>query len=310
MNNEKRPIKLISGIVTFVLAAVVMLVSYKAGLFSGGSETSSVADVATYSSFDMSAVPEYSGRLYTLINSNEPFFTEGDMTTKAFESYSELDSLGRCGTAYANICLEIMPTEPRGNISSVKPTAWQHVEYDFVDGRSLYNRCHLIAHSLAGEDANEKNLITGTRAMNAEAMVPFENMVADYVKETGNHVLYRVTPVFEGANLLASGVLMEGYSVEDGGEGIEFCVFCYNVQPGVEIDYANGKSRVAESEGSVSFSSADTVETYVLNTKTMKFHLPGCSNIAEITEANKKEVTCRRGDLIDEGYVPCGGCKP
>ncbi|MBQ7669119.1 MAG: DNA/RNA non-specific endonuclease [Clostridia bacterium] len=260
--------------------------------------------------FDLSAVPEYSGKAYVAVNSNKPYFTGSDVTTKPFEKYSSLDSLGRCGVAYANICKEIMPTEKRGEIYSVKPTGWQHVEYDFVDGLSLYNRCHLIAHSLAGEDANEKNLITGTRYLNTEGMLPFENMVGDYVKETENHVLYRVTPVFEGANLIATGVLMEGYSVEDGGDGIEFCVFCYNLQPGVEIDYSNGKSRAAEKKNSYSFSSDDVTATYVLNEKTKKFHTPDCSYIADIAKENRKTVTCRRGDLVDQGYVACGGCKP
>lgn len=260
--------------------------------------------------FDLSSVPEYSGKAYVAVNSNKPYFKDSDVTTKPFEKYSALDSLGRCGVAYANVCREIMPTEKRGDIYSVKPTGWQHVEYDFVDGLSLYNRCHLIAHSLAGEDANEKNLITGTRYFNTEGMLPFENMVCDYVKETGNHVLYRVTPVFEGANLIATGVLMEGYSVEDGGEGIEFCVFCYNLQPGVEIDYSNGKSRVAEKKNSYSFSSDDVTANYVLNEKTKKFHTPDCPYVEDIAKENRKTVTCRRGDLVDQGYVACGGCKP
>ena len=160
-----------------------------------------------------------------------PGFTEEDLTLEAFEFYSELDGLGRCGTAYANICQELMPTEKREDIGRVKPTGWQSVQYGNVDGRSLYNRCHLIGFQLAGENANEKNLITGTRYMNVDGMLPFENMVADYVKETGNHVLYRVTPVFEGA---------EPMSVEDGGEGVYFNVYAYNVQPGIGIDYATG----------------------------------------------------------------------
>ncbi len=261
-------------------------------------------------SFNYADVPEYSGGEYVVLNSNKPYFKDQEKTTDVFENYSELDSLGRCGVAYANICPELMPTQKRGEIYSVKPSGWQHVEYDFVDGASLYNRCHLIAHSLAGEDANEKNLITGTRYMNTEGMNPFENMVVDYVKETGNHVLYRVTPVYEGSNLVASGVLMEGWSVEDEGGGICYCVFCYNVQPGVEIDYSNGKSRLAEKEGSYKFSSNDVVDTYILNTKTLKFHMPYCENVEEINKAYKKEYTGRRGDLIAEGYVPCKGCNP
>ena len=188
----------------------------------------------------LTELPEYSGEPYIEINGNVPGFTEEDLTLEAFEFYSELDGLGRCGAAYANICQELMPTEKREDIGRVKPTGWQSVQYDNVDGRSLYNRCHLIGFQLAGENANEKNLITGTRYMNVEGMLPFENLVADYVKETGNHVLYRVTPVFEGAELVARGVQMEAMSVEDGGEGVYFNVYAYNVQPDIGIDYATG----------------------------------------------------------------------
>lgn len=187
-------------------------------------------------------VPEYSGEPYVVLQDNWPDFDAGDLTTEAFETYSELDELGRCGVAYANICLEIMPTEPRGEIGQVKPTGWHTVKYDCVDGKYLYNRCHLIGYQLAGENANRQNLITGTRYLNVTGMLPFENMVDDYVEETENHVLYRVTSVFEGDNLVASGVQMEAFSVEDDGEGICFNVFVYNVQPGIGIDYATGES--------------------------------------------------------------------
>lgn len=187
-------------------------------------------------------IPAYSGSPYVEINGNIPFFTNDELTTKSFEQYSPLDALGRCGVAYACIGIDIMPTEPRGPIGSVKPSAWQSVKYDFVDGKYLYNRCHLIAFQLAGENANEKNLITGTRYMNTTGMIPFENMVADYVKETENHVLYRVTPIFHQNNLLASGVLIEAQSVEDKGKDICFCVYVYNVQPGVIINYLNGNN--------------------------------------------------------------------
>ena len=187
-------------------------------------------------------IPEWSGAAYVELEDNQPGFTKEEMTLEAFEDYSELDYLGRCGVAYANICLEIMPTEPRGDIGQVKPSGWQTVKYDCVDGKYLYNRCHLIGYQLAGENANKQNLITGTRYMNVEGMLPFENMVDGYVEETGNHVLYRVTPVFEGRNLLASGVKLEAFSVEDEGEGICFNVYIYNVQPGITIDYATGES--------------------------------------------------------------------
>lgn len=200
----------------------------------------------TYSAISIEDVPEYSGQPYVIINDNEPYFDKDDLTTQTFEKYSSLDSLGRCGVAYANIGEETMPTEKRGNIGMIKPSGWQIKKYDFIDGKYLYNRCHLIGYQLSGENANEKNLITGTRYMNIEGMLPFENQVADYVQETGNHVLYRVTPVFEGNHLVADGVLMEAMSVEDRGLDIEFNVFVYNVQPHVKIDYQTGKSSLDE----------------------------------------------------------------
>lgn len=192
--------------------------------------------------------PEYSGQAYTVINGNVPFFDEEEKTTRSFETYSELDSLGRCGVAYANVSRELMPTEDRGEIGSIKPSGWQQAKYEGIVNSSppyLYNRCHLIAYCLTAENANKKNLITGTRYMNVEGMLPFEKKVARYLDKNDNHVLYRVTPIFEGDNLLVSGVLIEAYSVEDNGAGICFCVFCYNVQPGVEIDYRTGKNWVA-----------------------------------------------------------------
>lgn len=194
----------------------------------------------SYVSLD--AIPAYDGRAYVAVNNNEPFFTDSDMITTAFENYSDLDSLGRCGVAYANICKDIMPTEERGKIGMIKPSGWHTVKYDVIKDRYLYNRCHLIGYQLAGENANPKNLITGTRYLNVEGMLPFENLVADYVNNTGNHVLYRVTPMFSGSNLVANGVLIEAKSVEDNGGGILFNVYCYNVQPGVGINYENGDS--------------------------------------------------------------------
>lgn len=194
----------------------------------------------SYVSLD--AIPAYDGKAYVAVNNNEPFFTDSDMTTTAFENYSDLDSLGRCGVAYANICKDIMPTEERGKIGMIKPSGWHTVKYDVIKDRYLYNRCHLIGYQLAGENANPKNLITGTRYLNVEGMLPFENLVADYVNNTGNHVLYRVTPMFLGSNLVANGVLIEAKSVEDNGGGILFNVYCYNVQPGVGINYENGDS--------------------------------------------------------------------
>ena len=192
-------------------------------------------------------IEPYSGLPYVEINNNVPYFSESDLTTEAFEMYSDLDELGRCGVAYANVCADIMPTGERGKIGKIKPSGWRTVKYNgVIDGNYLYNRCHLIGYQLSGENDNDKNLITGTRYMNVEGMLPFENMVADYVIESGNHVIYRVTPIFEGDNLLASGVLMEAESVEDEGSGILFCVYAYNVQPGIIIDYASGESRLDE----------------------------------------------------------------
>ena len=192
--------------------------------------------------FANETIPEYSGNPYVELNGNLPYFTDEELSTTAFELYSELDSLGRCGAGYANICKEIMPTEERGSIGMVKPTGWHTVKYDCIADRYLYNRCHLIGYQLAGENANEKNLITGTRYLNVDGMLPFENEVADYVNDTDNHVLYRVTPVFSGDNLLASGVIIEAKSVEDNGAGVQFNVYCYNVQPGISIDYTTGES--------------------------------------------------------------------
>lgn len=189
-------------------------------------------------------IPAYSGQAYVAVNGNEPFFTQEDLTTTSYETYAPLDGLGRCGPAEACVGQDLMPTEPRGRISSVKPTGWQVSKYDFVDGQSLYNRCHLIGYQLTAENANRQNLITGTRYLNVTGMLPFENLVADYVRETGNHVLYRVTPIFDGTELVARGVLMEGWSVEDSGQGVCFNVYCYNVQPGVIIDYATGDNEL------------------------------------------------------------------
>lgn len=204
---------------------------------------SNIVDNSSEKSYDMSSIPEFDGEnAYVILNNNEPNFTKEDMVTESFESYSELDSLGRCGVAFANVGKDIMPTEERGSIGQVKPTGWHTIKYDNVDGKYLYNRCHLLGYQLTGENANKKNLITGTRYLNIDGMLGFENMIADYVKETGNHVLYRVTPVFVGDELVCRGVQMEALSVEDNGEGVKFNVFAYNAQPGIEIDYATGDS--------------------------------------------------------------------
>lgn len=235
-----------SYIISFVLCMLLVI-----GCFIGYLNTppedeelpNDVPSVLEDSKFDYRKIPKFDGENpYVIVNGNKPYFPESMYKTRAYESYGKLDALGRCTTAVANIGSELMPTEERGSIGSVKPTGWVTAKYDFVDGKYLYNRCHLIGFQLTGENANKKNLITGTRYMNTEGMLPFENMVADYIKETDNHVLYRVTPIFVDSELVARGVLMEGYSVEDNGEGISFCVFCYNNQPQVEIDYQTGES--------------------------------------------------------------------
>lgn len=259
---------------------------------------------------DPGSIPEFSGNPFRVVNDNVPCFSAQELTTESYEFYSELDALGRCGVTIASVGKDIMPTEERGSIGSVKPTGWHTVKYDIVDGKYLYNRCHLIGFQLTGENANTKNLITGTRYLNVQGMLPFENMVADYVKETGNHVAYRVTPIFIGDSLLALGVQMEAYSVEDDGEGICFNVFCYNAQPGIKIDYSNGESSLSESETSGNESSESEKTLYVLNKSTKKFHYPSCSSAKKIAEHNYDEREATREELIDDGYVPCGICKP
>lgn len=198
------------------------------------------------SKISLSDIPDFTNKAYVELNDNVPDFSEDEITTESFEEYSELDSLGRCGTAFACVGKDIMPTVERGAIGMIKPSGWHTVKYNNVDGKYLYNRCHLIGYQLTGENANVKNLITGTRYLNIEGMLPFENIVADYVQNTNNHVMYRVTPIFEGDNLVASGVQMEAFSVEDNGEGISFNVYCYNSQPDITIDYATGDSWLKE----------------------------------------------------------------
>lgn len=301
------------------------------------------ASDTTIQTLSVDEIPAYSGQAAIEINQNVPGFTESDYTTEAFEQYSPLDGLGRCGIAYACVGEEIMTTEERGAIGMVKPSGWHTVKYDFVDGKYLYNRCHLIAYMLSGENANTENLITGTRYMNTEGMLPYENQVADYVHDTGNHVLYRVTPLYEGDNLVASGVEIEASSVEDKGKSLSFHVYCYNVQPGVTIDYATGDSALAEdlatenvqetaqetsvadgkqsSENAVAAVQEETSaeqdgghakeeQDYVLNKNTKKFHYPWCSSADDIKKKNRKDFTGTREEVISQGYVPCKRCNP
>lgn len=267
-------------------------------------ETSDKLSDTPSTSYDLESIPEYSGEPYVTIHDNVPFFSEEEFTTDAFETYSELDDLGRCGTAYANICEEIMPTEKRGKIGMIKPSGWHTVKYTGIDGNYLYNRCHLIGYQLSAENANEKNLITGTRYLNVTGMLPFENMVADYVNETGNHVLYRVTPIYNQENLVADGVLMEAQSVEN--DDLAFCVYCYNVQPGIEIDYHTGDSKSSETEQP----SKTSEDLYVLNRNTKKFHRPNCSSVQDIKPKNKQEFSGNTKALIQQGYSPCKNCNP
>lgn len=314
-------------------------------------EASGKAPVGTgsASAVKISNIPAYSGKAYVVINNNQPNFSSSELTTVGYEKYSSLDSLGRCGVALASCGEEIMPAdgEERGSISSIKPSGWVQAKYSNVSGGYLYNRCHLIGWQLSAENANNKNLITGTRYMNTEGMLPFENMVADYINETGNHVAYRITPVYDGNNLVASGVQMEAYSVEDDGEGICFNVYCYNVQPGVKINYATGassadgssaaettkaasKASTTTTKASSGTTKSSTVTTtkkqasttttksqssvssndYILNTNSKKFHYSWCGSVKQMSDKNKSEYSGSRDDLISKGYTPCGNCDP
>ena len=265
-------------------------------------------------------IPDYTDKPYVEINGNEPFFEESEITDEAYEIYSDLDALGRCGVAMACLGLELAPTEEREDIGSVYPSGWEYGgvsnnrEYDFG---YLYNRCHLIGFQLAGENANEKNLITGTRYMNVEGMLPFENRVDDYIEDTENHVMYRVTPIYDGYNYLADGVLMEALSVEDGGLGVEFCVFIYNVQPGIEINYFTGQNRkVGDTATSINpddipgSQGGDIDITFIVNKSSKKFHRPDASCINGMKDENREITSKNRQDLIDDGYNPCKTCKP
>ena len=256
-------------------------------------------------SISLEEVPAYDGEAYVELEGNVPTFTQEELEQFPVEEYSPLDLLGRCGAAQATVGLDTMPTEERGEIGQVKPSGWQLAKYDCVDGKYLYNRCHLIGYQLTGENANEENLITGTRYMNVEGMLPFEDLVADFVKETGYHVLYRSTPIFDGDDLVASGVRMEAWSVEDQGDGVCFDVYVYNCQPGVVIDYATGDSHL---EDAAPGTSADA--TYILNTSSKKFHRPDCSGAASMSQANRQTYTGSREELIAQGYSPCGQCDP
>lgn len=273
--------------------------------YTGSSMPETQPAIESHDMVDIGSIPEYSGEPYVVLNNNVPDFSSEEMTDESFEEYSPLDSLGRCGVAYANLSIDTMPTEERGNIGMVKPSGWVTSKYDFVDGKYLYNRCHLIGYQLSAENANELNLITGTRYMNTEGMLPFENEVADYIQETGNHVLYRITPVFAGDELVAHGVQMEAMSVEDGGSGVCFNVYCYNVQPGVTIDYSTGENELAVGEDQ---DNDMDVQEYILNTNSKKYHVPTCDGVESMSEKNKQEYVGTADELAAQGYSPCGNC--
>ena len=279
------------------------------------------------SAFSLADVPAYTGSASCTVNADAPYFTADDMDYAAsnlgFEEYFEQDQLARCTGARACVGAETMPAdgEERGGIGQVKPAGWHTATYGFVDGRYLYNRCHLIAWCLAAENANLNNLITGTRYMNVEGMLPYETQVAKYVERTGNHVLYRSTPVYEDdEQLLCKGVLIEAESVEDSGASLSLCRFCYNVQPGVIIDYYDGSSQVDPAgeqpdgsdadEAEASSAGDEQVRAYVLNTKTEKFHEPGCSAVSKMSPGNRQDVEETRSEVVSQGYEPCGICKP
>ena len=242
-------------------------------------------------------VPVYSGDPYVVINDNEPSFSSEELESDSFESYGELDDLGRCTIAFANLSSELMPQGERGSIGQVKPSGWQTVRYDSVDGKYLYNRCHLIGWQLSGENANERNLITGTRYMNTEGMLPFENMVADHIKETDGHVLYRVTPIFVEDELVARGVQMEAYSIEDAGASICFNVFVYNVQPGIEIDYSDGSSRLSKT---VDESQEDGVIRG--NSRSKIYHCPGQAAYEDMADSRYLVLFDSEEEAIAAGY--------
>lgn len=300
-----------------ILLILIVSLSVLSGCSAGENNFFNDLDITAqstsdYVNYDLSNIPDYDGKAYVELNDNVPEFSKSEKTySESFEEYGKLDSLGRCTYAVSCIGKDLMPTEKRGSIGSVKPSGWHISKYDFVDGKYLYNRCHLIGYQLTAENANERNLITSTRYMNVEGMLPFENDVADYIEITNNHVYYKVTPIFQGNNLVANGVQMQAYSVEDNGQGISFNVYCYNVQPGVAIDYATGDNQAVASS-SVTSTSSDVSDkkTYIVNTKTKKFHNPNCDGVKKMSSSNKKKYKGTRDSLISNGYSPCQKCNP
>ncbi len=284
-----------------VILFLAMFCITLAGCDMDMSQTEKVEEISTGAdTVTTQEIPDYKDSPFIILNDNIPSFSEEDKTIDAFEYYSPLDTEGRCGMTYANVGQELMPTEKRGSIGSVKPVGWHTVKYDHVEGKYLYNRCHLLGYQLTAENANEENLITGTRYLNVEGMLPFENMVADYIRETNNHVLYRVTPIYEGNELIARGVQMEGYSIEDQGEGICFNVFAYNVQPGVVIDYATGESKLED----------DAIQSDMLemkgairgNSKSKIYHCPGQRAYEEMADSKYLVLFATEDEAQGAGY--------
>lgn len=260
----------------------------------------------------ITSYPAYTGEAYAVLNNNVPFFTKNDMVSTTYEDYSPLDENGRPGVAMACLGIETMPTdgETRGEIGMIKPAGWHTVKYpDVISDLYLYNRCHLIGWQLSNENDNELNLITGTRYLNVTGMLPFENQTADYIRQTGNHVIYRVTPIYSGDNLLCDGLIMEACSVED--DGLSFCVYCYNIQPGIVIDYTTGNSYQENNVSTTDTESRNSTENhYLLNKNSMKIHTPDCKYADEISAGNKEEYYGNLDELITNGYSPCKQCSP
>lgn len=339
-NNLKR---FLAGILIPVLMITMTACSGEDSLDSGKDQSKPAASETVEENTDVSASSEpekqvteeskvrsaasvadlkFKGEPYAVINNNKPKFSKRELSLKdGYESYPNLDGLGRCKTVIAKVGPETMPTEERKGIGMIKPAGWHTVRYDnLISDKYLYNRCHLIGFQLAGENANENNLITGTRYLNVEGMLPFEDQVAEYVHSTGNHVVYKVAPVYKGNNLVASGVQMEAYSLEDKGRGVSFNVYCFNVQPGIVIDYATGDSREsgekvsANKENESTKSSAgdsdyNIKKEYVVNTNTGKYHNPSCRSVKSMKEKNKRVFKTNKKTLEQQGYEPCGNCQ-
>lgn len=313
----KKSLKLISALILIIVmltgcqavndTPITATSTTKAVTQKAESTTTTTTQTTETEFYEVNNVPDFSGKPYIIINNNIPDFKKSDYTTTSYEKYGELDYLGRCTMCIACIGTDIMPTEERQSIGSIKPTGWHTIKYNNVDGKYLYNRCHLIGYQLTAENANAYNLITGTRFLNVEGMLPFEDEVAQYVRQTNNHVLYRVTPIFKGEELIARGVQMEAYSVEDNGKGVQFNVYCYNNQPDIIIDYKTGESK---SEYNYEEDNSSKKDTYIVNTSTKKFHKPSCRYAKEIKEENKKTYFGLKDSLINNGFEPCGSCKP